>query len=149
RLSAATRFTYGYDSRYLVEVNAGYNGSENFPKGKRYGFFPSVSAGWILSNESFWGDNNPVNSLKIRGSVGKVGNDNLANQDIRFLYLTSMKTQGAQSYHFGDNMRFMPGIEEDQTGNENVTWEVATKTNIGLDLEMFRSKVVLQVDAFW
>lgn len=148
RLGTASRFTYAYDNRYLVEVNAGFNGSENFPKGNRFGFFPSASAGWILSNESFWGDNNPVNHLKIRGSVGKVGNDDLG-QDIRFLFLTSMKTVGAQSYRFGDNMRLMPGIEEDQTGNENVTWEVATKTNLGLDLEMFRSKVVLQVDAFW
>lgn len=148
RLGTATRFTYGYDNKYLVEVNAGYNGSENFPEGNRFGFFPSASAGWILSNESFWGEENPVNHLKIRGSVGKVGNDDLGD-NIRFLFLTSMKTQGAQSYHFGDNMRFMPGIEEDQTGNENVTWEVATKSNLGLDLEMFRSKVVLQVDAFW
>jgi len=148
RLGTATRFTYGYDNRYLLEVNAGYNGSENFPKGNRFGFFPSASAGWIVSNESFWGDRNPVNHFKIRGSVGKVGNDDLG-EDIRFLFLTSMKTEGAQSYHFGENMRFMPGIEEDQTGNVNVTWEVATKTNLGLDLEMFRSKVILQVDAFW
>lgn len=148
RQGTASRVTYAYDNRYLLEVNAGYNGSENFPKGNRFGFFPSASAGWIVSGESFWGDNNPINHLKMRGSIGKVGNDDLGS-GVRFIFLTSMKTQGAQSYHFGENMRFMPGIEENQTGNENVTWEVATKSNLGLDLEMFRSKVVLQVDAFW
>lgn len=148
RLGTAARFTYAYDNRYLFEVNAGYNGSEQFPNGNRFGFFPSASAGWIVSNESFWGETNPINHLKVRGSLGKVGNDDLG-RDIRFLFLTSMNTRTAQSYRFGEDMRVMPGIDEATTGNQNVTWEVASKANLGLDLELLRSKIVLQVDAFW
>lgn len=146
RMGLAARFTYGFDDRYLFELNAGYNGSENFPKGQRFGLFPSASVGWIVSNEKFWGENNPINHLKFRGSYGQVGNDDIGR---RFLFLTYMNTRDAQAYRFGENMTLMPGIDEAQIGNENVTWEVATKSNIGMDLELFNSKAILQVDAFW
>ncbi|GAA4780547.1 TonB-dependent receptor [Olivibacter ginsenosidimutans] len=145
RLGVASRFTYGYADRYLVEFNAGYNGSENFPKGQRFGFFPSVSAGWILSNESFWGVKNVVNNLKIRGSYGQVGNDQIGQ---RFLFLTRMNTTSAQSYSFGEAMISKPGIDEAYIGLKDVTWEVSTKSNIGLDAELFNGVISLQVDAF-
>ena len=147
RQGLASRLTYSYLNKYLVEFNAGYNGSENFPKGNRFGFFPSMSAGWVLSNESFWGTDNMINHLKIRGSYGRVGNDEIGGT--RFLYLTYMNSQTAQSYKFGENMRDMPGIDEAQTGNMDVSWEVSQKSNLGLDLELWNSKLVMQVDAFW
>lgn len=144
RNGVAARITYEFDSRYLLEGNMGYNGSENFPQGKQYGFFPSVSAGWVISNESFW-KLNAVNSLKIRGSYGKVGNDKIGGR--RFLYLSTM-VRGGQSMYFGDTQAFYEGINEDQLGNPDVTWEVGTKSNIGLDVELFDGKIAIQADAF-
>lgn len=142
----AGRLTYDYDGRYLLEGNFGYNGSENFPQGQQYGFFPSASAGWIVSREKFWGENNIINFLKFRGSYGKVGNDRIGGR--RFLFLTTVNTRDAQSYRFGDGMNFYPGIDEAQIGNSNVTWEVATKADIGVDLELFKRKIVIQADVF-
>ncbi len=144
RQGLAGRITYNYDNRYLAEVNAGYNGSENFPEGKQFGFFPSVSAGWVLTREKFW-NFDAVSHLKIRGSYGQVGNDQIGGR--RYLFLTTINRQG-QSYFFGDNQRFYQGFEEAQIGNDDVTWEVATKSNIGFDLELLNGIVNLQVDAF-
>lgn len=76
-LGISARATYSYDSRYLAEVNVGYNGSEQFAKGKRFGFFPAFSAGWVASNEAFLKDNDFITNLKLRASYGKVGNDKL------------------------------------------------------------------------
>jgi len=143
RQGLAGRATYSYKDRYLAEVNFGYNGSENFPKGSRFGFFPAYSAGWVVSNESFW--NVPfINNFKIRGSHGKVGNDQIGQ---RFLFLNTINTQG-QSYFFGADQQLFHGAEENQIGNPNVTWERSTKNNIGLDLGFFGDKLTLQVDLF-
>ena len=72
----AGRVTYGFDKRYLIEANFGYNGSENFAPGKRFGFFPSIAGGWVISNEPFWkGIKDKVNLFKVRASYGLVGND--------------------------------------------------------------------------
>jgi TonB-linked SusC/RagA family outer membrane protein len=144
RQGLAGRITYNFKDRYLAEVNAGYNGSENFPEGKQYGFFPSVSAGWVVSNERFW-HISAISNLKIRGSYGQVGNDQIGGR--RFLFLTTINRQG-QSYFFGDNQRFYQGFDEAQIGNDNVTWEVATKSNLGLDMELLNGTISLQVDAF-
>lgn len=144
RQGLAGRVTYNFAERYLFEANAGYNGSENFPEGQQYGFFPSVSAGWIVSNEKFW--NVPaITQLKLRGSYGQVGNDQIGGR--RYLFLTTINRAG-QSYFFGDNQRFYQGFEEAQIGNDDVTWEVATKANAGFDLELFNGVVTLQADAF-
>jgi TonB-linked SusC/RagA family outer membrane protein len=140
----AGRVTYGYDNRYLAEVNFGYNGSENFPKGKRFGFFPAFSAGWVVSNEAFW-KVNVVSNLKLRGSYGLVGNDNLSGY--RFLFMSTIKADG-QSYFFGADQQLYSGMEENQTGNPDVTWERARKSNIGLDIGLWNDKVTLQVDMF-
>ncbi len=146
RQGLAGRLSYNYSNKYLLEFNAGYNGSENFPKGKRYGFFPSVSAGWVVSNENFW-KLNVVNNLKFRGSYGQVGNDQIGGN--RFLFLTTINRNPNNSpYYFGDGQQFWNGITEDQIGVENVTWEVATKANAGFDLEMFGSKLTIQTDFF-
>lgn len=144
RLGVAGRISYSFDDKYLFETNMGYNGSENFPKGKRFGFFPSVSAGWIVSNEEFWRVS-AINSLKLRGSYGQVGNDLIGGE--RFLFLTTINRLG-QSYRFGDDQQFYQGFDENKIGNPDVTWEVATKANVGLDLEVLSGKLSLQLDGF-
>lgn len=145
RQGLASRVTYDYDSRYLLEFNGGYNGSENFPKGKRYGFFPSGAIGWIVSNEKFWNPN-IISHLKLRGSYGQVGNDQIGAR--RFLFQTTIN-KGAASYLFGQDQRAPTGgFAESQLGNESVSWEVATKLNLGMDLELLDGKVNLTVDAF-
>ena len=140
----AGRLTYDYSGRYLAEFNFGYNGSENFPKGQRYGFFPSGSVGWVVSNESFW-NADFVNLLKFRASYGIVGNDQIGVD--RFLYLSTVN-KSANGYHFGQGMSWMNGYAEAKMGAPNITWEKSYKTNIGLDLELFRGAVVLQGDYF-
>jgi TonB-linked SusC/RagA family outer membrane protein len=153
------RVTYNYDTRYLLDVNMGYNGSENFAPGKRYGRFPSASVGWIASSESFWEHIEPVvQYMKLRASIGRVGND--ATQDKRFLYLP-----GTYSFFGGGNGGgfapdrttifgtgnglWMQGAKEVSQGNPNVTWETATKQNFGVDLAFLRSRLSLSVDVFF
>ncbi len=146
RQGLASRVTYDYDSRYLLEFNGGYNGSENFPKGKRYGFFPSGAVGWVVSNENFW-NKNVVSSLKLRGSYGKVGNDQIGGD--RFLFQSTINKNAPASYLFGENQTYQTGtFQESLIGNPNVTWEVATKANVGVDLELLNGKITLTVDAF-
>ena len=154
RQGIAARIAYNYGSRYLAEFNMGYNGSENFPKGKRYGFFPSLSIGWIMSNEKFWNDNHIVNHLKIRASHGQAGNDRLVirrngvDEDVRFLYVTRMN-KNANGYLFGSSQQYLGGMEEGLLGVQDVTWEVSTKTNAGFDVQFFNNMISLQVDAFY
>lgn len=139
------RLTYGFDSRYLLELNAGYNGSENFPHGKQYGFFPSVGGGWIISNEKFW-NKSVVSSLKLRGSYGLVGNDRIGGD--RFIF-QSTYNKDAPGYVFGSGQNVNPGGKsEARIGNENVTWEKAYKSNLGIDLELFDGKFTLTADVF-
>lgn len=151
RQGLAGRVTYDYNSKYLVEFNVGYNGSENFPKGKRYGFFPSAAAGWLVSNENFW-NKNIISFLKIRGSYGQVGNDQIGGA--RFLFQTTIDKAPAHGwfdpyYMFGANQTYQTGaFMESRIGNQNVTWEVATKGNIGVDMELLNGKITLTVDAF-
>ena len=143
RMGLAGRVTYNFGERYLVEGNFGYNGSENFKRGKQFGFFPSVSLGWVISNEPFF-KVNAINRLKLRVSHGLVGNDVLG---IRFGFLSTINTQG-QSYYFGDTQQLYAGMEENAIGNPNLTWEKSRKTDIGLDLGLFQDRVVLQLDFF-
>ena len=93
RQGIAGRVSYNWNQRYFAEFNFGYNGSEQFPKGKRYGFFPSISLGYVITNEDFWNPEWAVSNLKIRGSYGEVGND--ISNSARFLYLTTMNMHSA------------------------------------------------------
>lgn len=146
RQGIAGRTTYNYGLRYFAEFNFGYNGSEQFSPDKRYGFFPSVSLGWLLTNEPYWNRNSFISNLKLRGSYGIVGND--VSSGRRFLYLTTMDLS-AWGYPFGlDQAAWFEGIHEGQIGTPNVTWETAKKLNVGFDLGMFNDVVSLQVDAF-
>ncbi|MCF0175581.1 MAG: TonB-dependent receptor [Bacteroidales bacterium] len=142
----AGRASYNYDQRYLAEFNFGYNGSENFAKGLRYGFFPAFSAGWVPSNEKFWGASNPINHFKIRGSYGLVGND--SNSADRFFYMSTVN-KTANGYLFGDSQIGKNGMAELSMGSPLATWEVSHKTDVGLDMEMFQGKFKLSADYFY
>ncbi len=142
----AGRVSYAYDRKYIAEFNFGYNGSENFAPGKRYGFFPAVAVGWLVSEEKFMENvTDIISTLKIRGSVGKAGNSNIGGR--RFAYLSTIENTG--SYKFGvNNDYFRQGREEGEIGVPNLTWETVTKSNIGIDLGFFNNVLNLQVDFF-
>lgn len=142
------RVTYGYDNRYLAEFNAGYNGSENFMEGKRFGFFPSFSLGWLLSNEAFLASTRDwLNNLKIRGSYGQVGNDVYMIDGARQRFLYEQKwTQIANAYYFGTTG--YTGIFEGQYPNYGVTWERANKYNMGLEFGVWNGKLSGVFDVF-
>ncbi len=146
-LGLVGRVTYNYGGRYFAEYNMGYNGSENFPEGKRFGFLPAYSAGWVPSNEAFFPKNDYVTYLKIRGSIGKVGNDNIGGA--RYLYLPDTWSYDG-GYNFGtlNDRNFVQGANESVLGNPNVTWETATKSNIGLELHLIKDKVSIIYDHF-
>lgn len=138
------RFNYNYDETYLVEFNFGYNGSENFAPGHRYGFFPAVSAGWVPTNNDFW-NIDWINHLKIRGSFGIVGND--ANGASRFFYMSSVNT--SEGFPYGEAQTWIGGLTEGQLGSPNATWEKSHKTDVGLDIEMFDRKLKISADYFY
>lgn len=136
-LGLSGRATYGYDNRYLFEFNAGYNGSEQFSPKKRFGFFPALSGGWVISNEKFFKEVRWINNLKLRYSYGFVGNDLLGSS--RFLYMDNVVIGGTGLY--GTNVPSLGGagnkINEVLVGNPDITWERAKKQNAGLDLSFF------------
>ncbi len=143
------RATYVYDDRYLAEVNFGYNGSENFMKGRRFGFFPAFSVGWRVSNESFMEKySNWLNNLKIRASYGQVGNDIYSVNGVvqRFLYEEAWN-QIANDYTFGTSGQ--TGIYEAQYPNYRVTWERAHKYNLGIEFGLFNGLLNGNVDVFY
>ena len=141
------RATYGYDDKYLVDVSAGYNGSENFAPGKtRYGLFPSMSLGWVISEEKFMEKVSWIDYLKIRASVGKVGND--LGTSSRFMYMSSVWDE-AGSYSFGvNNPNGLPYYTTGTPGNLGVTWETALKYNVGLDFDFFNNRLHFSGDLF-
>ncbi|WP_373147859.1 TonB-dependent receptor domain-containing protein, partial [Bacteroides xylanisolvens] len=146
------RLTYEYASRYLAEFNMGYNGTENFAKGKRFGFFPAVSLGWVISEEKFFPKNNIVKYLKVRGSYGEVGNDQIGGD--RFLYLPSSygaaSDSGVNKYNFGlaSNPYTSLMIVENKIGNPDLTWEKAKKMNVGVDINLFNNCLTASFDIF-
>ncbi len=142
------RATYNFDNRYMVDFNVGYNGSENFAPGHRYGIFPAFSAGWILSEEKFMKNQSFINYLKIRGSYGIVGND-LMNTKSRFFYLPDAYNPYGTSYNFGvDVSGNRDGATELQMGNPLVSWEKAGKQNYGLDFSILDEHLSGSFDYF-
>ena len=142
------RVTYGYKDKYLVDISAGYNGSENFAPGKtRYGFFPSISLGYVVSEEKFIKKSLPwLNYLKLRASAGKVGSD-LATST-RFMYMQSVWSKYGD-YNFGNtNKNGVPFYTTGTPGNEGVTWETALKYNAGLDFDILDNRLHFSGDIF-
>lgn len=144
----AGRITYSYDNRYFIEGNFGYNGSENFSPGKRFGFFPSVAAGYVISNEKFFEPvRGVIDLLKIKASYGIVGNDKIGTGDNvrRFIYNGTVNS--GSSYYFGTTPHSSSSIQMGDWPNPNVGWEEAHKLNVGVDLSLF-SKLKISADYF-
>lgn len=143
------RVTYAWDDRYLAEFNAGYNGSENFMKGKRFGFFPAFSIGWRLSNEAFMQKYSDwLNNLKIRASYGQVGNDVYQVNGVQQRFLYEQKwSQITNDYYFGTTGQ--TGIYDAQYPNYGVTWERAHKYNVGIEFGFFNGMLTGNVDVFY
>ncbi|MCK9413295.1 MAG: TonB-dependent receptor [Prolixibacteraceae bacterium] len=142
------RLTYNYRSKYFIDFNAGYNGSENFVKGRRFGFFPAVSGGWIVSDENFMKKIPVISHLKLRGSYGFVGNDKIGGS--RFLFLPDTYNGSAGGYNFGTSVpQNQITAGESTIGNPLVTWEKSRKQNIGVDLKFFKGNLGISFDQFY
>ena len=152
----AGNLSYGYKNRYLLNFNFGYNGSENFAKGHQFGFFPAYSAAWNIAEEDFVKDNiDWLGMFKLRYSYGEVGTDNSSS---RFPYLANFGNYSRQtgageqdvSYNWGDlNSQFsFPGLTYTRVSSNNVTWEIAKKHDLGVDLYLLGDKFGLTVDYF-
>lgn len=143
----AGRTTYAYDDRYFVEFNFGYNGSENFAPGHRYGFFPSGGLGWVISNEKFFEPLKKVVSfLKLRGTYGLVGNSKITGR--RFAYLSTVYTSNSTAYTFGKG--YESSYEIKRVGEEgvDVSWETAKKFDVGFDANFLNNNLTFHADYF-
>lgn len=134
------RLTYSFGKRYYIEGNFGYNGSERFSKEHRFGFFPSLGLGWVISNEEFWSDSMqkllPLAKLKL--TDGLVGNDAIGGPSDRFFYISQVDmNDSSRRYQFGTEFQYgRNGISIDRYENPDITWEIARKTNVGLELNL-------------
>ncbi|MBR4809907.1 MAG: TonB-dependent receptor [Bacteroidales bacterium] len=148
-LGIAGRATYSYVDRYFAEFNFGYNGSENFAPGHRFGFFPSGAVGWIVSNEKFWEPlKDAVSLLKFKASIGKVGNDQIGGGR-RFGYITTMDTSGISGFSWGlTNPVYTSGVATGDIGNPGIVWEEALKRNVGVEINFWRDHLKVQFDYF-
>ena len=140
----SSRLTYSWKDTYLIEANLGYTGSEAFENGKKFGFFPAISGGWIPTQYQFMKDALPFLSyLKFRASYGEVGNDKLTWDDsVRFPYLTIIGNGNSGIWNSGS------GLTETQVGSNNLRWEKAAKTNFGIDMKLFGDRFDMTVDFF-
>ena len=148
-MGVAGRATYSYLDRYFAEFNFGYNGSENFSPGHRFGFFPSAALGWIVSNENFWEPiKNTISLLKFKASIGKVGNDQIGGGR-RFGYNTTMDITGIGGFSWGEKQpSYVTGVATGEIGNPDIVWEEALKRNVGVELNLFRDHLKFQFDYF-
>jgi len=139
------RATYGYDNKYFVEGNFGYTGSENFTPNSRYGLFPSVGTGWVVSNEKFF---DPISKIfshfKLRYSYGLSGNSNTGD---RFLFLTQINTGNGYTYGVPGSTIGYGGLQEGQVGSD-VTWETSKRHNLGIELSAFHNELQLIIELF-
>ncbi|MDR2472928.1 MAG: TonB-dependent receptor [Tannerella sp.] len=149
-LGLAGRLTYGYDSRYFIETNFGYNGSERFAENERFGFFPSVGTGWIVTNEEFLKPYDKIlTKLKLKATYGLVGNDAIGDENDRFYYLSNVNMNDPnRGYAFGEEFYYgRNGISISRYEDKNITWEISRKLNLGLELNLFKS-LEIQADYF-
>lgn len=137
------RVNYNFNEKYLVEFVGRYDGSYIFPEGKRYGFFPGISVGWRLSEESFWQENvSFLEGFKLRASWGQTGNDRIEP----FQYLT---TYGFGNGYIFEQTNLVKSLEQERIPNSNVTWEVANQFDVGFDAEMLDSRLMIEADYFY
>lgn len=149
-LGLAGRLTYNYDTRYLLELNFGYNGSERFDQKHRFGFFPSIAAGYLISNEAFFEPfKNIISMLKLKATYGLVGNDEIGSSSDRFFYLSEVNMNNAgRGYAFGNERQYSKnGVSISRYADPQITWEKSYKQNYGIEFSLF-DKVEIQVDHF-
>lgn len=144
----AGRVNYNWNLRYFIDFNFGYTGSENFHKDNRFGFFPAISGAWNITGEPFMKNISWINMLKLRYSHGKTGNDNLGN--VRFPYLYTIETMNGGGYQFADHNfdRYYNGMRYSSLASSNVSWEISTKQDLGIDYSFFGDKLSGVVDYF-
>jgi len=145
------RATYNFKERYLVEFSMGLNGTENFAPAKRFGYFPAVSAGWVVSKEPLFPENKWVTWIKLRGSYGEVGNDQMNKR--RYLYLPNSWGYSGYGYYFGNSNGsstnpYYSGATETALGNQEITWERAKKLNLAADLRFISDKLSITCSLF-
>jgi len=150
-MGLVARATYDYDQRYLAEVNMGYNGSENFARGKRFGFFPSLSAGWVVSNEEFFKESTSfINFLKLRASYGMVGNDRIGGS--RFMYSEEYSTRDSWVAptvpYFGYSGAAVNIVTLSRIANPGLTWEKSNKYNAGIETNFWDDRISVTLDGF-
>ncbi|MFT3823885.1 MAG: TonB-dependent receptor [Chitinophagaceae bacterium] len=145
RITYANRLSYNYKQRYFADVVATYGGSQNFAPGKRFGWFPAASAAWIISDESFMRKISFLDYLKLRGSIGVVGNDGISAR--RYAYRDYF-TRGGSQYFFGTGYSAVSNTTELELANPDLTWERATKTSIGFDTKLFHQSLSISADYF-
>ncbi len=147
------RVTYNYDDRYMAEVNLGYNGTEQFAEGKRFGLFPAFSIGWVPTREKWFPENDILTFMKIRASYGEVGNDRLGNSR-RYFYLPNTYNLSQGGYWLGNASGqeanpYYQGAKEGTLGNPDITWERARKFDAGLELAFFNDRLTFTGDYFF
>lgn len=145
-LGLSGRMTYNYDSRYFIEGNFGYNGSERFSKNERWGFFPSVGGAWLVSNEKFFEPAKRIVSvLKLKGTYGLVGNDAIGSANDRFYYLSNVNMDTEKrGVNFGSEMNTgINGIEVTRYANDNISWETSYKMNLGFEATFGKNFTVI------
>lgn len=144
--SIVGRVNYGYKDRYFVESNFGYTGSENFAPGKRYGFFPSVGGGWIVSKENFFKPvSNVISYLKLRYTYGLTGNSNTGD---RFLFLSTIGSGGGYTFGVPGQTRGYTGYNETLVGNNQVAWETGFRHNLGIEFNFLKDDLKFIVELF-
>ena len=149
-LGVSGRATYNYDSRYFLEFNFGYNGSERFHESKRFGFFPSVGVAWMVSSEKFMDKLYPtISKLKLRGNYGTTGNDEIGSAADRFFYLSQVNIGIGPGASFGrDGTYSRSGVTVSRYENPEITWETATNSTFGMELGLFNNKMDIIVEYF-
>ncbi|TKG93811.1 SusC/RagA family TonB-linked outer membrane protein [Puteibacter caeruleilacunae] len=150
-MGLAGRFTYSYNQKYFTEFNFGYNGSERFSENERWGFFPSVGLGYIISKEPFFdgGIKNVINNLKLKATYGLSGNDQIGDSEDRFFYLSNVNlNDGGKGYTWGEDFtNNVNGVTTKRYPNDKITWETSKKMNIGLEVGLFE-KADISVDFY-
>jgi TonB-linked SusC/RagA family outer membrane protein len=141
-MSGYARVNYTFDDKYLLEVNGRYDGSSRFVPKNRWGFFPSVSSGWVVSRETFMENLTKIDLLKVRASYGLLGNQNIGN------YPYTATINPGYGYYLGDNKELVPGVAQTELENSNIGWEQSKQFNVGVDASLWRGKLSLTADYY-
>lgn len=145
----AGRVTWNYRQKYFTEFGFSYSGTDNYAPGNRFGFFPALSAGWLVHKENFWKSNNLITYLKLRGSAGIIGNDRLPSSLGRFAYNQYWGPASSQGYYFGTGQTFYQGLVQLRIANPDISWEKSAMYNFGIESQWLKGKLSFTADLFY